>query len=273
MKLYKIASWLEKFETAETKKLTHLKWVPTPNKHDGLGFRRIVAQKNRCELFCAWNLILQVASKGRKDTERGQLIRDGRPLSDEDLAMMTGFPVKIFTDALEFFSSPQMGWLVVEYQQPPASAGSPPEVPAESPAEGNGREGIEGNRITPFGGEMGLEFPQNLRTEAFRETWGEWVVYRKSRASCKDWVRMFQKQLDWLGSFPEATARAMLDQSIRNNWQSIQEVKNATHNNQFSPRNGGSPADKRNAVISGADRIKSELEAQGDCDDLPFLPG
>jgi hypothetical protein len=119
----------------------------------------------------------------------------------------------------------------------------------------------------------GLECPQNLRTPEFLATWTEWVDYRKKRAGCKDWIRMFQKQLDWLGGFPEATARAMLDQSIRFNWQSIQEVKNGTHNNKFGALNGGSTADRRNAVISGADRIKAELEAKGDSDDLPFLPG
>lgn len=150
MILYRIANWEVLFETYETKKLTHLKWVPVPNKHDGLGFRRVAAQKNRCELFTAWNLILQVASKGRKQTDRGVLRRDGRPLTPEDFAIMTGFPPSIFETALEFFSSPQMGWLEVVPQEPtdktaelPVKTAEPPASPCSFPAEGKGREGIE----------------------------------------------------------------------------------------------------------------------------------
>lgn len=147
MKIYRIANWQQDFETAETRKLIYLKWVPVPNKHDGLGFKRLACQKNAPELFSAWNLILQVASKGHRDTERGRLIRDGRGLTDEDLAMMTSFPAKIFAAALEFFSSHRMGWLELDNQQvasPPVITGESAVKAGASPAEGiEGREGIE----------------------------------------------------------------------------------------------------------------------------------
>lgn len=155
MALYRIANWELLFETHETRKLLFLKWVPTPNKHDGLGFRRVASQPNRCELFAAWNLILQVASKGRKITDRGTLQRDGRPLTPDDFAMMTGFPAKIFESALVFFSSKEMGWLEVVNQGPTGKPADDPGKPAESPespgsfpAEGKGRNGIEGNGRT-----------------------------------------------------------------------------------------------------------------------------
>jgi hypothetical protein len=79
-----------------------------------------------------------------------------------------------------------------------------------------------------------LEIPQNLRTESFLATWEEWVVFRKKRAACKDWIRMFQKQLQFLGKFPEDTARAILDQSMMNNYQGLFEIKAA----QASKSNG-----------------------------------
>lgn len=157
MTLYRIANWEQHFETCETKKLTHLKWVPVPNKHDGLGFRRIAAQSNCCELFTAWNLILQVASKGRKDGERGILKRQGIPLSAQDLSLMTGFPSKIFEVALAFFSSPEIGWLlsegtteVIDNKQPPEKTGTHPAKTGEPPAEWKGMEGnrTEGNEST-----------------------------------------------------------------------------------------------------------------------------
>lgn len=153
MKTYRVKDWGHHYETAETRKLVNLRWLPVPNKHDGLGFRRIAAQKDACELFTAWILILQVASKGRGPEERGNLLRGQEVLGDEDLAMMTGFPKEIFTRALEFFSNPKQGWLLVHEDELPLSAGEPAESAGKagaSPAvwngmEWNGSEGKEGS--------------------------------------------------------------------------------------------------------------------------------
>lgn len=147
MKTYRIKDWDKHYETAETRKLVSLRWLPIPNKHDGLGFRRIAAQSNAAELFTAWILILQVASKGRGPEERGNLLRGQEALGDEDLAIMTGFPKAIFTAALDFFSSSKQGWLLVHEDELPLSAGVPAESPAKagsSPAVWNGMEGKEG---------------------------------------------------------------------------------------------------------------------------------
>lgn len=162
--LYAISHWQEVFETAETRKLKHLRWVPVPNKHDGLGFRRIARERDRCELFTAWNLMVQVASKGPPE-QRGKLQREDQPLSPEDLGDMTGFPATIFSRAFTFFSSPAMCWLTCEQsrelsassasrparsgetpESPAVSPGTPagsPVIPASSPAEGKGMEGRE----------------------------------------------------------------------------------------------------------------------------------
>ena len=152
--VYRVKDWDAIYETAETRKLENLRWVPTPNKHDGLGFRRIAQNRNRAELLSAWLLIVQVASKGRRG-QRGILTRDGRPLDAEDLSLMTGFPAPIFAQALTFFSDPKQGWLLTdsqhEFSPSPASVGeqshgSPgapaesPAPPAESPAVEKGRE-------------------------------------------------------------------------------------------------------------------------------------
>lgn len=73
--------------------------------------------------------------------------------------------------------------------------------------------------------ELGLSFPQNLRTPQFHETWDKWVPFRKKIKACRDWVALFQGQLDWLASFPERTAIAILQQSIRNGWQGLFELR------------------------------------------------
>jgi hypothetical protein len=143
-KLYRIRDWDTVYETAETRKLENLRWVPTPNKHDGLGFRRVTGQKNACELFAAWNLLIQIASKGRKGC-RGKLMRDGRALDASDMALMTGFPKPVFDKALQFFSDPIQGWLVDgDDAKSPEEAGESPRRVGLNPAEGKGREGIEG---------------------------------------------------------------------------------------------------------------------------------
>lgn len=152
--LYSIAHWDELYETPETRKLLRLKWVPTPNKHDGLGFRRMVNQSDRSDLFAAWNLILQVASKGQRDRERGKLMRNGAVLSAGDLSLMTGFPEKVFMRALTFFSR-EIGWLVSsgngESAENPASSAEIPadaaENPASSPAEGRNEGKNTRNRV------------------------------------------------------------------------------------------------------------------------------
>ncbi len=146
MKTYRVKDWDKHYETAETRKLVSLRWLPVPNKHDGLGYRRIAAQPNAAELFTAWILILQVASKGRGPDERGNLLRGQEALGAEDLAMMTGFPVAIFERALDFFSNPKQGWLLVHEDELTLSAGTPadsPVIPASSPAVWNGMEGME----------------------------------------------------------------------------------------------------------------------------------
>lgn len=146
--VYRIRNWNETYETAETRKLERLRWVPVPNKHDGLGYRRIVAQKDGVQLFAAWVLLLEVASKGPK-AERGILARDGKPLTPEGLALMTGFPAAIFHRAFDFFTHPEQRWLeLCENTADPASPGESPGTPADAPGtpvlngmEGNGREG------------------------------------------------------------------------------------------------------------------------------------
>jgi hypothetical protein len=139
-KLYRIVNWADTYENNESRRLKTLLWVPMPNKHDGLGFKRMAMQRNRCELFAAWMLLVQLASKGRPE-QRGTLARDGLPLDVEDMALMTGFPRDVFERALAFFSEPKVGWLTHDAPggasalsaSPPAHAGDSPDKPAQSP--------------------------------------------------------------------------------------------------------------------------------------------
>jgi hypothetical protein len=136
-KIYRIACWADLYETSETRKYVALRWVPVPNKHDGLGYRRMVSNRERCQLFSAWLLIVQVASKGRPE-QRGWLVRDGKPLDAEDLELITGFPAQIFAAAFIFFSDSKIGWLIADdsadMPAAPAGNGLRPVAPPDSPA-------------------------------------------------------------------------------------------------------------------------------------------
>jgi len=160
--LYKIVRWAEVYETAETRKLKALQWVPLPNKLDGLGFRRLAAERDNCVLLATWVLIVEVASRGPPE-QRGVLARNGVPMTAEDLALITGFAQQAFERAFDFFSHPKQGWLVIddpkETSATPATAsvhappgpGSPAETSA-APASGNATaSGTPGSAAPPPG--------------------------------------------------------------------------------------------------------------------------
>lgn len=108
--VYRIKDWDKLFEIAQSRKCERLHWVAIPNKHDGKGFRRIARHPQRCEIFAAWILILQVASRQDK---RGLLVDGDGPLGPEDMADKTGYPEGIFALAFGVLSEPKIGWLEV----------------------------------------------------------------------------------------------------------------------------------------------------------------
>lgn len=124
---YRIKDWEKHFETTESRRVINSRWLPLPNKQDGKGYRRIAQHRHGVSIFCAWVLILQIASK---TPERGVLADHDGPLDAEDLAAKTGFPVKIFEQALEFLSDARVGWIIKEVGRPQLSAGGP-QVPAD----------------------------------------------------------------------------------------------------------------------------------------------
>lgn len=134
---YAIKDWDKHFENSESRKVKSLTWVPVKNKHDGKGYRRVVSHPKSVQVFCAWNLIVQVASK----TPRRGLLRDeDGPLTTSDLAAKTGYPEAIFELAFEVLIHPKIGWLV---KMNPDGIPEPPETSGDAGAE---QKGTEGNR-------------------------------------------------------------------------------------------------------------------------------
>lgn len=137
-KAYRVVQWKQVHESSETRKVGGtLTWVKKPNKHDGFGFRYLAAQENKVELYCAWCLMLEIASRGSADETRGWIARNGQPLSASGLAVMTGFPEGIFQKAFEFFRRPEIGWLQEDYLSAPSpeASGDRPGVSGQHPGK------------------------------------------------------------------------------------------------------------------------------------------
>lgn len=143
MKLYKIREWAALFENNRSRTVKDLAWVPIPNRHDGENYSLIMAHPKAAEIFAAWVLLLQVASRCQP---RGSLVRDNKkPHTPETLAMKTRAPEKWFVVALEFLEN-QTDWLEIDinYQQDDTRLTPSRQSPDE---EGNGREWKEQNEI------------------------------------------------------------------------------------------------------------------------------
>ena len=105
---YRVKNWDKHYEKAQTRRCEKMSWVAIPNKHDGKGFRRVARHERSVELFTAWILIVQVASKM---PVRGLLVDDDGPLDAEDMADKTGFPAEIFHLAFPVLVEAKIGWL------------------------------------------------------------------------------------------------------------------------------------------------------------------
>jgi hypothetical protein len=107
MNLYSVSRWNEIYENNRSRLVKELSWVPVPNSHDGEAYNRIITSKDGAEVFAAWILILQVASRCHL---RGSLVRrNDEPHDAQSLSLKTRAPASWFEKALPALVS--CGWL------------------------------------------------------------------------------------------------------------------------------------------------------------------
>jgi hypothetical protein len=106
--LYRIRDWMEHFEDSGTRKLGRLRFVLVPNKHDGKGFARLTARPEPEQLFTAFILLLEIASKS---PARGYLADEEGPFTADDCAVMTRMPARGFDRAFDELPGGAIGWL------------------------------------------------------------------------------------------------------------------------------------------------------------------
>lgn len=180
---YSIVRWDDSFENHESRKIRRLGWVPIPNRHDGKGFKRVSRDPLAVEVFCAWNLIVEVASRM---PERGILADDDGPLDAQDLADKTNYPASIFESAFVVLTRPEIGWL--------ASTGEHPVMPGrdgvttgDAGTEGKGTErkgkGWNGSvePIPPFTGEAFLKALTNFEKHYLQSKRKKWTPVSRER--------------------------------------------------------------------------------------------
>lgn len=168
---YRIADWDRIFENNESRKLKRMTWVKVPNTHDTAGFNRVMRQPNGGLIYCAFILMVQVASKM---PVRGVLANDTGPLDADDLSHRTGLPAEHFTVAFGVLTEKKIGWLL--------KSGDSPEASGSSGEEGKGiRE--EGNKNTPPTPPRGADEDLTVRVRRENFVTQEWRITSQSRVS------------------------------------------------------------------------------------------
>jgi len=111
---YRIRDWDNNFENARSRAIEKCKWVPMPNKQDGMGFTRVIAEPDGAAIYGIWCLIVGACSRQKAERD-GWLTDDGletgAPWTASDLALRWRRPLEEVERALAFLSSDKIGWI------------------------------------------------------------------------------------------------------------------------------------------------------------------
>lgn len=103
--------------------------------------------------------------------------------------------------------------------------------------------------------EHGVDLPEPLRTDECLEAAKLWLQYKRERRQAYKPTGMAMAAKQWAKDFTRDTFPGAVQRSIANNWQGIY----ADDNRNGAGRHGQlTPAERRNAVIAGADAIQQQ---------------
>lgn len=252
--LFVVKDWDTLFEIASSRKLKKLGWVAIPNVHDSMAYCRIMERKDGPEIFAAWILIIQLASRC---SERGVLASsDGRPYCSEEMAVKTRGPERIFSLALPYLV--EAGWLE---STPPLGESANGVAESANVSAGSGKK-CRIHNITKHNTTKqtpnplkGVCFPDNLNSEEFKKLWEEWVTHRKEIRHPLTPTQI-DKQLKRLSELGIAAAVEALEHTIRNGWQGIRRPEQEI---QKAPPPGG----QNNTPNARLREIEKEMEKLG----------
>lgn len=256
MKLYRIHNWNEWFENSRSRKVADLDWVPIPNRHDGECYSSVIAHPDGAQIYAAWILMLQVASKCH---QRGSLVRDNKkPHTPATLALKTRAPQKWFELAIEYLCK-ETDWLECEEVEEECHADTTTIPPNYQSGDEERRERREGKEEKEPGGvvdvqnRLGSLFQRtpNSRWSYVEETALSELLKRDGFESEISEIQCgYQKRVPFL---PQSLTRLLDDWTA-----ALDKIRN------FKPV-AGSPSGrplKRWQIQKEIDRIEDELAAQ-----------
>jgi hypothetical protein len=208
--VYRIPRWNETFENAKSRGYAKCSYVCMPNKQDGLGLQRILAEEDGASIFGIWCLILQACSRQGKHRD-GWLTDDGHvtgePWGSDDLAFRWRRKPEEVERALSLLSSDKVGWLKKIQQTLPNLGSASPDADSK---EGR-KEGKKERDSAQFGQNAETPPPPSVSLVGGKKTpWkeglrrllmrfdmsanptdlDEWYGAIKTRAKCKDWAEV-----------------------------------------------------------------------------------
>lgn len=190
MTLYRIAKWNETYENNRSRLLKDLSFVLVPNSHDSEVYGYIMADRRAAQIFAAWILMLQVASRCQP---RGTLIRqDGTPHDSASLAMRTRAPASWFDISIPFLAD--HGWLL-RNELPDKDTALGCQIPAvgchQSVSESKVREGKEENV-----GKTAVAVPTSLSLEVLKaDPAYQGIDVEREHAKATVWCKAHRKVL------------------------------------------------------------------------------
>ena len=114
--IYQIKDWDEHFENNRSRQVDKCNFVCIPNKQSGMGFSRVLAEKDGLAIYGAWHLITGACSQ-QKPPRNGWLTDtgkpDGLPWTEDDLAVKFRRDAKDFKRALDVLCSAKVGWIII----------------------------------------------------------------------------------------------------------------------------------------------------------------
>jgi hypothetical protein len=227
MKLYQVIDWSEHFENSKSRERDRCGFVCVPNKQAGLGFTRLMAEKDGAMIYGIWCLLLGALSRQRKP-RGGWLTQDGHqagtPWAVSDLALLWRRPEPEIERALTFLSSTAVGWIAV--YDPSLNGDCPPTaraVPADCPPTALERR--EENEEKRKKEALFLEIaPKNLlASPEFVAAWGLWVKDAADRGrpiNCNSARQQFSELASW-----------PMEESV----QSLKNAVSSRHSRPFRP--------------------------------------
>ena len=150
--MYYIKNWDSIYENANSRKIQRCTFACIPNKQHGMGFRRLIKERDGLAIFGFFVLLCEACSQ-QKPPRRGLLsdngTENGAEWTESDMSLKFGVPTRLVKHALTVLCSERIDWLGVLKTQKSGKFKTTSSVshldevgddPVETPNERNGTE-------------------------------------------------------------------------------------------------------------------------------------